>query len=85
MHSVYVLIKDKKCVYVGCSKDVARRKRQHKKDKDFDSLFILKKYNTKKEALFAENVLIDFVTLFGNEKGYNKEKILLSYHRDFYL
>ena len=81
-HSVYILIKDKKAVYVGCSKDVRTRVRAHRKSKDFDSHTILKRYKTKKEALTAENAIIRFLTLFGDCEWYNAEYILLSYERD---
>lgn len=81
-HSVYVLIKDKKAVYVGCSKNVSTRVRTHRKSKDFDSHVVLKIYKTKKEALTAENAIIRFLTLFGEGDWYNAEYILLSYERD---
>lgn len=85
MYSVYILYKNGKAVYIGCSKNVKRRLYKHRENKDFDGHIILKRYKTKDLALNAENSLISFLTLFGDGNWYNAEQILLSHQRDFYL
>lgn len=82
MWYLYVLIKDSKCVYVGCTSDINRRKNQHKKNKIFDEIYILKTYSTKLLCLNAENSIIRFLTLFGDGNWYNAEDVLLSNKRD---
>lgn len=84
-HSIYVLTKNGKAVYIGCAVNVKRRINEHKKTKEFDSFQILKHYKSKEQALIAENALITFLTLFGDGEWYNSEDILLSYERDFKL
>jgi len=64
-YCLYVLMLDKKPVYVGISKNPFRRSLQHKIDgKNFDRYHIIKSYDNKKEALAAENSLIRFNGLF---------------------
>ncbi len=64
-YCLYVLIKNKKPIYVGVTVNCEKRKRQHKlKGKDFDRLVIIKFYDTKKDALIAENSLIRFNGMF---------------------
>lgn len=82
-HSVYVLIKNGKAVYIGCAANVKRRIQEHKCSKDFDDYTILKHYKNKNDALIAERALITFLTLFGDGNWYNSEDILLAYQRDF--
>ena len=77
-YCLYVLIKSKKPIYVGITTNSEKRKRQHKlKGKDFDRLVIIKYYNTKQEALIAENSLIRFNGMFSlgleNSKFFNDE------------
>ena len=84
-YKVYVLIRNGKAVYVGCSKNVPQRLSYHKKLKDFDNHIILKSYKTRKDALSVENGLIKFITLFGDGNWYNAEEILLSYERDLHI
>ena len=50
---------------------MGNRLSKHKSTKDFDSHIILKEYNTKEEALCAENALIRFVSYFGGEEWLN--------------
>jgi len=83
--SLYVLIKDGKCVYVGATSDPSRRKKQHRKDKVFDEMYIIKEYETKELCFNAENAIISFVTLFGDGNWYNAENVILSYKRDLEL
>jgi len=80
-YHVYALIKDSKCVYIGCSCNLIQRRNQHKKTKDFDSIVTIKSYKTKKEALLVENGIISFLTLFGDGNWYNAENILTSINR----
>jgi predicted GIY-YIG superfamily endonuclease len=64
-HYLYCLIKDNKPTYVGVTKDIHRRRQQHKsKGKVFDNLLVVKSYNSKKEALIAENSIIRMNGLF---------------------
>jgi hypothetical protein len=82
-YCVYVLIKDKKPIYVGSSSNIENRIKSHKVLKDFDEFFIIKKYETKEESLTAENVLIRFISLFGGKEWLNsKDKNLL--YRGFF-
>lgn len=74
---VYLLIKDKKPVYVGCSSNVKNRISKHKKTKVFDEYYILKEYETKESALIAENILIRFISVFENENWLNSKDINL--------
>lgn len=63
-YSVYVLIKDFKPIYVGCTMDVKRRIKQHQKTRDFDKYRVVKSYKTKEEAFNAENAILRFSTMF---------------------
>ena len=69
--SVYVLVKNKKPIYVGCSNNIENRLSKHKSNKDFDEHIIIKTYATKKEALIAENSIIRFISLFGDSNWTN--------------
>ena len=75
--SVYLLIKDKKPVYVGCSCNVKNRISHHKKTKEFDKYYTLKKFETKEQALIAENILIRFISVFGGENWLNSKDVNL--------
>lgn len=74
---VYLLIKDKKPVYIGCSVNLKNRLKSHRLSKDFDSYIVLKQYNDKKEALSAENALIRFISIFGGEEWLNSKDFQL--------
>ena len=75
-HCVYALIKDDKAVYIGYTSNIIQRMYSHRlSSKDFDKHIVIKKYKTKKEALIAENSIINFLTLFGSDKFYNAENI----------
>ena len=77
LHLVYILIKDKKPVYVGCTSNLKNRLSKHKLTKDFDEHIILKEYVNKKEALSAENSIIRFISIFGGDEWINKKNVLL--------
>ena len=74
---VYLLLKNGKPVYVGCTCNLNNRLSKHKQNKDFDSHYKLKTYNTKKEALCAENSLIRFISVFGGDQWLNSKDCLL--------
>lgn len=81
IYKVYVLVKDGKAVYVGCTTNINTRKSQHRKDKDFDTLRVIKSCNDKKTAYAIENALITFLTLFGDGEWYNAENIIHSFDK----
>ena len=62
---LYCLIKDNNPIYVGVTKNIHNRKKQHKsKGKKFDNLLVVKSYGSKREALIAENSIIRMNGLF---------------------
>lgn len=63
-YSVYVLLKNKQPIYVGCTQDVKRRISQHKRTKDFDCHRVVKTYDTANEAFSAENAILRYSTMF---------------------
>ena len=77
MYSVYILVKNKKPIYVGCSGNVKNRISKHKSSKEFDEYIILKKYKLKKDALLAENGIIRFISMFGGSEWINDKNIHL--------
>lgn len=85
LYNVYALIKDNKVVYIGCTSNISRRIYDHRRTKNFDKNIIIKSYKNKKDALIAENSIINFLTLFGDGKWYNAENILLACNREFHL
>lgn len=85
-YCVYILVKDKKPIYVGCTFNIRSRISKHKTNKSFDEFIILKRYKDKKEALTAENSLIRFLSIFGGNEWINSKDILLvfeGYNRGF--
>ena len=82
-YSVYVLLKNKKPIYVGCSQDVPRRIHQHKKLKDFDDYRIVKSYDTAKDAFSAENAILRYSTMFF-EHSLKNEKDVSIIHKNIY-
>ncbi len=71
MYSVYCLIKDGNPFYVGMTSNIKVREKSHKIDKDFDYLFVIKNYQTKKDALIAENSILRFLSLLNLETEFN--------------
>ena len=71
-HCVYALIKNGNCVYIGCTSNINKRIVSHKETKDFDSHTIIKSYNSKKDALNAENAIIRFIGHFKQPGNTNK-------------
>lgn len=76
---VYSLIKNNRCVYVGCTNNIFNRIRKHKKDKDFDNYIIISHHKVKKDALLAERSIIKFLSIFGGKELLNAKYYLLSY------
>lgn len=66
-YAVYILISDREPVYIGCTSNIKQRLISHKSEKNFNSCFILKSYDTKRDALIAENSLVRFVSVFGDD------------------
>lgn len=62
---LYVLIYNKKAIYIGVTNCINKRKSQHiASGKIFTSIKTIKKYQLKEDALLAENVLIRFNGMF---------------------
>jgi len=80
---VYLLIKDKKPIYIGCSVNLKNRLKSHRLSKEFDSYIVLKQYSDKKEALSAENALIRFISIFGGDEWLNSKDIQLVFEGNF--
>ncbi len=76
---VYILLKDKNPIYIGSTKNVLIRIKQHRKTKDFDKHYVLSHYTNKKDALIAENSLIRYISVFGDSKWLNGKNIQLVY------
>lgn len=72
MHYVYILIKNDIPAYVGVATNVKRRVREHryhKPHKDFDSYIIFYESEDKKECLSVERTLINFSSIYQNNKA----------------
>ena len=63
---VYVLLKNYKPLYIGCTEDLNSRILSHNKDKDFDKVIVSGVYKNRSTALFHEKTLIDFGSEFFN-------------------
>jgi len=66
-HIVYALILNEIPVYIGCTMNFLKRREQHRKIKEFDYMLVLKRYDSRQEALIAENAIIRFMSLFNNK------------------
>lgn len=69
---VYALLKRNKVVYVGRSKNLRKRVLEHKREKDFDSHFIICELKTMEGACAAEDFFIRKYDPLYN-KALNKE------------
>lgn len=69
--TLYILIKNDKPIYVGCTSNLGRRIKTHRSSKDFDDYIVLKEYDNKYDALTAENSLIRFISMFGGDEWLN--------------
>ncbi len=72
-YSVYALLKDKKPIYIGCTKNLKERIAAHKKNKKFDTCKVIKTYTNKEQAFSAENAILRYETLFGLSDLINKK------------
>lgn len=75
-HKVYALIKNSKCVYVGCTSNIKNRLSKHKSDKDFDTHVVIKSYKKRKDALLAENSIIRFLGFFHDQYTLNSLNLI---------
>jgi hypothetical protein len=76
-YRVYALVKERKCVYIGCSTNVPRRCKQHKVSKDFDGFIVLFSAACKEDAYFAERMIIRFLSVFD-------DGVILNAKHDYY-
>lgn len=79
MYKIYALIKDSKCIYVGCTINLKNRLKSHKQIKEFDSSIIISYHEYKKDALLAERSIIKFLSIFGGDELLNSRYINLAY------
>jgi hypothetical protein len=71
-YHVYCLVKNGSPIYVGMSKNITKREKDHrKKKKDFDFVFIIKSFDNKTDALICENGIIRFISILNDEKYVN--------------
>lgn len=63
MYFVYCLVKKGVPFYIGMTSNIHNRELSHRRTKDFDYLFVIKKYKSKKDALIAENSLLRFMSI----------------------
>jgi len=80
---VYCLVNLGKPIYVGMSTNVQKRKQQHKKNKQFQNLFILKSFDNKKDALICENGIITFMSILNNSEFVNGLDVNIKLEFDF--
>jgi hypothetical protein len=79
-YSVYVLVNNQTPIYVGCTSDIEVRISSHRRtNKDFTDYVIVKTYDTKKDALIAENSIIRYLSIFINDDNVNGKFSDLSY------
>lgn len=69
-YNVYILFKDNEPIYVGCSKDVENRLKNHV-DKGFDSFMIYDSFFNKQEALNRERKVICSISISPSHKLLN--------------
>ena len=63
---VYKLVRDNQTVYIGITNDLERREQEHREDKQFDEMHIIKGPCTREEAEMTESVQLDIFTIFHN-------------------
>lgn len=81
-YKVYVLIKDKQPVYIGCTSNLENRLKAHSRIKVFDSYIVIKTFDNKEDALICENGIIRFVSAFKGEKICNGLYMDLVYRKE---
>lgn len=77
IYSVYALVKNGGCVYVGCSSYLKQRLYNHLSLKDYDSHIVISDHSTRKEALLAERSIIKFLSIFGGNSVINGKYVNL--------
>lgn len=63
---VYKLVRDGQIVYIGITNDLERREQEHREDKQFDGIQVIKGPCTREEAERTESVQLDIFTIFHN-------------------
>jgi len=61
-YCVYALYKDRNIIYIGITKSIKTRLRQHKLTKDFDYIKTIVKDLTSREAIIIESAMITFLS-----------------------
>lgn len=79
IYSVYALVKDDICVYVGCTSNLKNRLKNHKQSKDFNKHIVIEYFDNKNEALLAEKSIIKFLSIFGGKELLNARYDYLSF------
>lgn len=84
-YHVYVLVNETKPIYVGFTMCISNRIKQHKSHgKKFTGHVVVKTYDNKKDALIAENSLIRYLSIFGEDYNVNAKHVDLE-ARKMYL
>ena len=63
---VYKLVRDNQTVYIGITNNLERREQEHREDKQFDEMHIIKGPCTREEAERTESVQLNIFTIFHN-------------------
>ena len=63
---VYKLVRNGQIVYIGITNDLERRKQEHREDKQFDEMQVIKGPCTREEAENSETTQLDIFTIFHN-------------------
>lgn len=70
---VYKLVRNGQTVYIGITNDLARREQEHREDKQFDKMQIIKGPCTREEAEKFESVQLRlFSIIHGHLPEYNQ-------------
>ena len=63
---VYKLVRNGQTVYIGITNDLKRREQEHREDKQFDKMQVIKGPCTREEAEISESDQLDIFTIFHN-------------------
>lgn len=63
---VYKLVRNGQIVYIGITNDLERREQEHREDKQFDEMQVIKGPCTREEAENSETTQLDIFTIFHN-------------------
>lgn len=61
---VYKLVRDGQIVYIGITNDLKRREQEHREDKQFDEMHVIKGPYTREEAKKLESVQLRLFSFF---------------------